>query len=61
MILAGCADDTDDEPTELADCEMMECVRLVQCVASCDGPVVSSGCCPCPDGQLDRDFECPVP
>ena len=38
-----------------------ECVRAVVCrKGGCDGPVVQSGCCPCPAGAID-DFNCPGP
>ncbi|MEZ4445944.1 MAG: hypothetical protein R3B72_43110 [Polyangiaceae bacterium] len=31
-----------------------ECFAAVECVESCDGAVVQSGCCPCPEGSFDR-------
>lgn len=30
-----------------------ECKRNFECVASCDGPIVSSSCCPCGPGTYD--------
>jgi hypothetical protein len=34
-----------------------ECVRAVNCVEKCGGPVIQSGCCDCPSGTFD-DFDC---
>jgi hypothetical protein len=34
-----------------------ECFRAIQCVKMCGGPVVQSGCCPCPAGTFD-DITC---
>ena len=34
-----------------------ECVRAVDCVETCGGEIVQSGCCPCPDGSFDSE-EC---
>jgi len=34
-------------------CTLTECFRNVECVVSCGGPVVQSGCCPCPSGSFD--------
>lgn len=34
-------------------CDIPECFRAVQCVAECGGPVLSSSCCPCPEGTID--------
>jgi hypothetical protein len=31
-----------------------ECFRAIQCVAECDGRVVQTGCCSCPDGTVDK-------
>jgi hypothetical protein len=42
-------------------CNIPECFRPVECVAKCGGEVLSSSCCPCPEGQLDRLVECPEP
>lgn len=39
-------------------CAIEECYRLVSCVEECGGPVIQSGCCPCPKGSFD-DIECP--
>ena len=36
------------------DCGLIECFRAVECVQSCGGPIVSSGCCPCAAGTFDR-------
>ena len=38
-------------------CEHWQCVRVVECVTRCGGPVVQSGCCPCPLGSFD-DIDC---
>src|SRR5687768_466485 len=40
-------------------CEMIECLRAVECVETCGGPVIQASCCPCPDGLLDELVECP--
>ena len=34
-----------------------ECLRAVDCVESCGGPVVQSGCDACPKGSFD-DISC---
>lgn len=34
-------------------CAAVECLRAVQCVAYCGGPVLENGCCPCPSGMHD--------
>lgn len=39
------------------DCEQIQCLRAIECVETCDGPVVKSGCCPCDEGTFDR-IEC---
>jgi len=39
-------------------CEEMECYRPYICVETCDGPVISSGCCSCGEGQIDRFVDC---
>ena len=39
------------------DCEQIQCIRAIECVESCEGPVVKSGCCPCDEGTFDR-IEC---
>jgi hypothetical protein len=39
-------------------CELGECLRALECVEACSGPVLSSGCCPCPLGTFDRIREC---
>jgi hypothetical protein len=44
------------EPPEHA-CDLFQCFRAIQCVERCGGPVRSSGCCPCPEGQFD-DLDC---
>jgi hypothetical protein len=36
---------------------MVQCIRAIECVSDCDGPVLSSGCCPCPAGTFDK-IEC---
>jgi len=40
-----------------SDCANIQCLRAIECVASCGGEVVQSGCCPCPAGTLDS-IEC---
>jgi len=42
-------------------CDIPECFRPVECVAECGGPILSSSCCPCPEGQLDRLVDCEAP
>lgn len=39
-------------------CADAQCVRAIECVAACDGPVIKSGCCPCDEGTFDRQLEC---
>lgn len=39
----------------LSDCG--ECFRAIDCVETCGGEVLQSGCCPCPEGTFD-DIEC---
>ena len=39
-------------------CNIPECFRAVVCVAECGGPVLSSSCCPCPEGSFDN-ITCP--
>jgi hypothetical protein len=39
-------------------CAEAQCVRAIECVAACDGPVLQSGCCPCDAGTFDRMLEC---
>lgn len=34
-----------------------ECFRAIDCVETCGGEVLQSGCCPCPEGTFD-DLEC---
>jgi hypothetical protein len=36
------------------DCGTIQCIRAIECVESCGGPVESSGCCPCPTGTFDQ-------
>jgi hypothetical protein len=31
----------------LSNCQMVQCFRAINCVTSCGGPVITSGCCPC--------------
>lgn len=40
------------------DCEAVQCLRAYECVEKCGGPVVTSGCCPCGGGTIDRVIEC---
>jgi hypothetical protein len=49
FVGAGCGDG--------GGCPIEECYRAVRCVEECGGPVVQSGCCPCPEGSFD-DLEC---
>jgi hypothetical protein len=42
-----------------ADCEMFQCIRPIECVETCGGPVLKSGCCPCDSGTFDS-IECGV-
>lgn len=44
-----------------SDCEQIQCLRAVNCAASCDGEIVQSGCCPCPDGMVDVEIDCGGP
>lgn len=39
-------------------CAISECFRAVECVQYCGGPVVSSGCCACQNGMIDRATAC---
>lgn len=43
ILFGGCKDE----------CQEVECIRGVICVEECGGKVVSSGCCPCPEGTID--------
>ncbi|MBW2464680.1 MAG: hypothetical protein JRH11_23735 [Deltaproteobacteria bacterium] len=64
LLLAGVGCSADDpHPTDSGSstCEETPCLRANECVATCDGPVLYSGCCPCAEGQLDRVVECPPP
>jgi hypothetical protein len=49
-----------DKPKKPAepDCKTASCVRAVDCVKKCGGPVVQTGCCPCPAGTVDS-LDCP--
>jgi|GEM_PF-1373010 len=40
------------------DCALLECFRAYECVEECGGPLVSSGCCPCSEGTVDRVTAC---
>jgi hypothetical protein len=42
------------------DCENVQCIRPINCVESCGGPVLKSSCCPCDPGTFD-DIECGAP
>jgi hypothetical protein len=42
-----------------ANCQEIQCLRAVNCAKECDGEIVQSGCCPCPEGTIDVDVECP--
>lgn len=48
----------DGECSTQSDCEQIQCLRAVNCAASCDGEIVQSGCCPCPEGMVDVEIEC---
>jgi hypothetical protein len=37
----------------------IRCLRAIECVERCGGPVLQSSCCPCPSGTFDS-FECGV-
>jgi len=39
------------------DCEVVQCIRPIDCVEVCGGPVLKSSCCPCDEGTFDN-FEC---
>jgi hypothetical protein len=39
------------------DCEIVQCIRPIDCVEECGGPVLKSSCCPCDEGTFDN-FEC---
>jgi hypothetical protein len=61
VLLAGCGN-APPEPSGAVgggpQCTIPECFRAVVCVAECGGPVLQSGCCPCPEGSFD-DITCP--
>lgn len=38
-------------------CEEVQCIRAIECVESCDGPVLKASCCPCDEGTFDN-IEC---
>jgi Kazal-type serine protease inhibitor domain len=48
----------DGECPTASDCEQVQCLRAVNCAATCGGDIVQSGCCPCPDGMVDVEIEC---
>jgi hypothetical protein len=39
------------------ECETIQCFRAIDCVETCNGPVLKSGCCPCDEGTFDS-IEC---
>jgi hypothetical protein len=39
-------------------CHIPECIRAVECVAHCGGPVLVSSCCACANGTFDRQNMC---
>jgi hypothetical protein len=39
-------------------CGIVECIRAIECVQRCGGPILTSGCCPCPSGSADRAILC---
>jgi hypothetical protein len=47
----------DSNPVPTDECEQIQCFRAVECVETCGGAVVSSGCCPCAEGTFDN-IEC---
>ena len=49
VLLGGCG----SEEPPASDCGISECLRNIECVAECGGPVLSSGCCACPEGSFD--------
>lgn len=58
LLISACGDDEDD-PSDEPDCTQMECYRPYVCVERCGGPVLSAGCCQCPEGQIDSFVDCP--
>jgi hypothetical protein len=40
-------------------CEEVQCFRAIECVETCGGKVIQSGCCPCPRGTFDS-IECAI-
>lgn len=44
-----------EDPT--LECEIIQCFRAIECVETCGGPVLASGCCPCAEGTFDS-IEC---
>jgi hypothetical protein len=58
--LGGCghAPDSSGGVGPAPKCDIPECFRAVVCVAECGGPVLSSSCCPCPEGSFDN-ITCP--
>jgi hypothetical protein len=50
LLIHGCSE---EEPGD--DCG--QCARAIDCVEYCGGPVLQSGCCPCPSGTFD-DWQC---
>jgi hypothetical protein len=58
--LAACGNDSSSRQRALSagECENVQCLRPIDCVATCGGAVLSSGCCPCGDGLLDPQLAC---
>jgi hypothetical protein len=50
VLLGGCG----SEEPPASECGISECIRNIECVAECGGPVLSSGCCACLEGSFDR-------
>lgn len=57
LAVAGCSHAPKDLPSTPPKCDIPECFRAVNCVEECGGPILSSSCCPCPDGTFD-DITC---
>jgi hypothetical protein len=57
-VLGACGAES-PEPSPVPVCGIPECLRAVECVTECGGPVVSSGCCPCAEGTFDS-ITCPT-
>lgn len=59
--LAACAGDAGRPREDAGECVETPCFDPVECVRTCGGDVVYTGCCECPPGTFDRvscDLEC---